>query len=304
MLFFKNKLILIHFFLVFLFNANAADLSFSLVKPESIGLYSVGIGSLVNLKTKNKLSSGPSLFLGSTVAPNGASSYLIFLNKASLKVFYFLASDFKNINSSYQTVLDPYPQVGGTCTGYAIYDFLQQTHLAGFIGLGSLALQLSTEEGRANLLVDSINQYYLNMSHRYSIKGILNSYGSTFGFSCKSLTTNSYETAKQKIIAQLNKGLPVIFSFPIGPNMANAPFDSSFYNQPALDFDNRLWIPRKIGERNRGGHTIVAAASFELNQKTYLVMIDSDWSEPRIWDLEAFLDDRAALDEIEFLTCH
>jgi hypothetical protein len=75
------------------------------------------------------------------------------------------------------------------------------------------------------------------------------------------------------------------------------------YGQKNAELDSRLWIPRKIGQRNSGGHSIIAVGSFDLNQKTYLLMLDSDWSEPRIWDMDSFLNDKTALDEVEFVSC-
>ena len=84
--------------------------------------------------------------------------------------------------------------------------------------------------------------------------------------------------------------------------MAQSPFALKLYDQNS-DLDNRLWIPRKSGERNNGGHSIVAAGAFELNNRTYLVMIDSDWSEPRVWDMDSFLNDRTVLNEIDFISC-
>ena len=298
-----SLLSLLSLFLLFSINSYAESFSFSIIKAEQVGIFSMGIGSVVELKTNDSKTSGPSVFLGSTIKPDKVASYLMFLNKASAKVFYIDASNFSKSNLSKQLILDPYPQAGGTCTGYAIDDFLQQTLFSGFVGNGSLLNQLATEEGRSNLLVDSINQYYLTMSHRYSIKGIMNSYGKVFGFACKSLITDSFEKAKNVILSQLKSGAPVIFSFPIGPNMAQAPFQSILLDQPNFDFDNRLWIPRKVGERNSGGHSIVAAGAFDFKNKTYLVMIDSDWSEPRIWDLDSFLNNKTAIDEVEFVFC-
>ena len=162
---------------------------------------------------------------------------------------------------------------------------------------------LSTEEGRTHLLVDSINQYYLTLNHRYSIKGILNGYGKQFGFSCDSFQTDNYQIVKTKLLTHLKAGLPVIVSFSTGSNMYQSPFHLAMYDQPNVTMDTRLWIPRKIGERVNGGHTIVAAATFEYQQKNYLVMLDSDWSEPRIWDMEVYLNQKTALNEVTFVTC-
>ena len=139
--------------------------------------------------------------------------------------------------------------------------------------------------------------------HRNSIDGILNGYGKKFGFHCKKYMTDNFEDAKKNIISNLSLGTPVLFSLNIGPNMAESPFSLQYYDKNKPEMDTRLWIPRKIGERNSGGHSIVAAGFFEYINKTFLVMIDSDWSEPRVWDLELFLNNKTALSEMEFISC-
>jgi hypothetical protein len=288
-----------------LFSLHAfADASLTVGNAVATGAYSVGIGSTVTLKSSDAKIAGPAIFLGNAVKPDGSSSYQMFLNTKSKKAFYVESDNFSGkVSSKYQTVLDPMEQAGGTCTGYAIYDFLQQTNLSGFEGTGELAKALSTEEGRTNLLVDSVNRYYLELQHKLSISAILTGFGKNYGFACKSLKTDSYETAKKKVLAQLQAGSPVLFSFDIGPKMVTAPFSITMTDQKNGDLDNRLWIPRKTGEKNSGGHSIVAAGSFELNNKTYLVMIDSDWSEPRIWDMDSYLNDKTDLGSMEFVFC-
>lgn len=302
MIFHQNSFRFLGLFLVYSISSYAANISTSIENAVQVGAFPIGIGSTINLKTTDAKLAGSAIFLGTAVRPDGSASYQMYLNKASSKVYYIESSNFRK-NSKQQTVLDPYQQAGGTCTGYAIDDFLQQTNLSGFTGTGELEKALSTEEGRASLLVDSINEYYLTLSHRYSINGIMNGYGKKFGFSCKSFQTDSYDKAKTKILSHLKLGSPIIFSFNIGPNMVKAPFGIEMYDQLNSELDKRLWIPRKRGERNSGGHSIVAAASFEMNHKTFLVMIDSDWSEPRIWDMDSFLNTKTALDEVEFISC-
>lgn len=284
-------------------NLYAADITTSVINAVPVGKFKVGIGSTINLKTSNPKIQGPAIFLGSAIAPNGTPTYQMYLNTNTSKVYYIDASNFKKSDPNFQTTLDLYEQAGGTCTGYAIDDFLQQTHLSGFMGNGKLSETLSTEEGRTHLLVDSVNQYYLTLSHRYSIKGILNGYGKEFGFKCDSFQSKSFDTVKKKLLDHLNQGLPVIVSFSTGSNMYPSPFSLELFDQENVKMDNRLWIPRKIGERENGGHSIVAAAAFNLNNKVYMLMIDSDWSEPRIWDMDAFLNQKTALEEITFVSC-
>lgn len=280
-------------------------LSTSIIKSIETGIYSVGIGSQVNLKTEDLTIKGPAVFLGNTILPDRTNSYQMFLNEESKRLLYISPDQFNRLSTkNLQKVLDSYEQTGGTCSAYAINNFLQQTSLTGFVGTGALEKIVKTEEGRTWLLADAINEYYLTMSHRYSLAGILNKYGKKFGFNCKKTQTDSFEKVSDLLKSHLVIGSPVIISYNIGPDMVNGPFNLEAYNQKDVKFDQRLWIPRRVGERNNGGHTIVATGAFTSNNKTYLVIIDSDWSEPRVWDVEEYLNHKkTALEEIEFITC-
>lgn len=299
------KVSLLIFFSILSFDTFAGPLWTSTVlKAKAVGEFPIGIGSVMTLSTTEKNLNGEALFLGSTQLPGGERSYQMYLNKKSKKFFLVPGDLFPKVKASQQTVIDSYQQAGGTCSAYAIYNFLQQTNLAGHKGTGELNKLLSTEEGRTFLLADAINEYYLTMSHRYSLRGILNKYGKSYGFTCKMMKTDSYEKAKKSVLAQLATGLPVIFSYNIGPNMVKGPFKMEVYDNRGPVLDERLWIPRRVGERNSGGHTIVAVGSFELGEKTYLVMVDSDWSEPRVWDMDEYLNhEKTALEEVEFVSC-
>lgn len=281
------------------------NISTSITTGIETGIYPVGIGSHVNLKSEDQTINGPAIFIGSTVFPDGSNSYQMYLSEKSKKVFYISPDHFKRLNlSRQQKVLDSYEQAGGTCSAYAINNFLQQTNLTGFAGTGELEKVVKTEEGRTWLLADAINEYYLTLSHQYSLNGIMNKYGKRFGFKCKKLQTDSFEKASELLLSHVKIGSPVIVSFNIGPKMVTGPFALEVYDQKNVKLDERLWIPRRTGERNSGGHSITAVGSFESNNKTYLVMLDSDWSEPRIWDMDEFLNHKkTALDEIEFITC-
>lgn len=282
----------------------ASDISTSVIKEVAGGAFRTGIGSTINLQTNDAKLSGEAIFLGRAVRSNGDKTVEMYLKLNSKKVFYIESSNFNQLNPGLQAILDPYEQSGGTCAGYAMDNFLQQLNLTGFTGTKELGKVLSSEEGRTSLLVDTINQYYLTLQHRYSITGIMNGYGKKFGFKCKNFKNDSIQTAKSQILAELKLGQPIIFSFNIGPDMVKSPFSLEAYGQPHPGLDNRLWVPREIGQRNNGGHSIVAAASFSVGNKTYLVVIDSDWSEPRVWDLDTFLNSKTAISEIDFISCH
>ena len=111
------------------------------------------------------------------------------------------------------------------------------------------------------------------------------------------------DTAISFVDQQMKKGAPVLISFYIGPTMVTSDISIVDYEtQKAVD--PRLWVPRKIGERMHGGHSVVAVAGFEFQNQSKLLMLDSDWSEPRIWDVQKYLGDKkTAIAEMEFYTC-
>lgn len=282
----------------------AGEISVTTKKAIATGIFKQAIGSVVELKTSDENLSGEAVFLGNVIRPEGTESYRMYLNTKTRKIHYVDSTYFTRKNSNLQTVIDPYQQVGGTCTGYAINGYLNQINYSGFEGTGLLWDDLSTEEGRSQMLADAINEYYLTPSHRYSVSGILNKYGKKYGFKCKMTKTESYEQARKLVLTQLESGLPIIISFNIGREMVKSPFSLEMYKEAGVTLDERLWIPRRVGDRNSGGHTVFAAGSFVVEGKTYLLIVDSDWHEPRVWDMDEYLNHKkTALKEIEFISC-
>ncbi len=291
-------------FLILTTSAFSGEFVLTTLKAKPVGVFKLGIGSSLNIKTSEKSLSGEQVFLGDVVHADGTPMYKMLLSKSEKKVHFIDNDFFSKQLRDLQTLIDPYVQVGSTCTGYAINGFLHQTNLAGFVGTNALSSELKSEEGRSQLLAHAISEYYLTPAHRYSIRGILNSYGKKYGFNCKLLKPDTFLKAKTFILGHLAKGLPVMVSFNIGPEMYNSPFPLEMFDKKDVNIDERLWLPRKVGERNNGGHTIVAAGSFEVEGKTYLTMLDSDWNEPRVWDLDQSLNHpKTALDEIELVSC-
>jgi hypothetical protein len=48
-------------------------------------------------------------------------------------------------------------------------------------------------------------------------------------------------------------------------------------------------LPHKVGQRANNGHAIVAASAFVAKGRRKVLELDSDWSEPRVWDLDKYL---------------
>ena len=284
--------------------AFAGDIGVKTIEATPVGAFSIGIGSTVNLQSTDKKLNGEAIFLGNVLRGDGTESYRMYLSTKAKKIYYVDSDHFARKKANLQTVIDPYQQVGGTCTGYAINGYLNQINYSGHLATNLLWDDLSTEEGRSQMLADAINEYYLTPAHRYSIRGILDKYGKRYGFKCKMVKTDSYEKAKKLVLTQLELGLPIMISFNIGKDMAQSPFGLEMYKNSEVKLDERLWLPRKVGERNANGHTIFAAGSFVMDGKTYLVTVDSDWHEPRVWDMDASLNHaKTALDEVEFIWC-
>ena len=97
-------------------------------------------------------------------------------------------------------------------------------------------------------------------------------------------------------------GKPLLIDFNIGPDMVSSTYEVKDYENPT-SVDPRLWVPRQIGQRNAGGHVIVAAGSFISKGKKKLLILDSDWAEPRVWDLERYVARKSAYKEIGVHSC-
>lgn len=288
----------------FLFTLQAFALSTIQVQVDqkvSHGNGSVGVGSRLTMKVgSSKTVNG--IFLGKIVEPSGQFSKYMLLDETNSKVFFANKSSVEIPSDNYQPILKPYEQIGGTCTGYAIDHYLQQMIWSGFRDNGQLRTAMSSEKGRTQLLVDSINEYYLVLQHRYSLVGVMNKFGLRFGFKCKTKQFMDSESAILHVRQQLSTGLPMMISFNTGPNMVDAPVSIQDYETKG-ELDIRLWVPRKKGERASGGHSVVAASLFEFKGNPFLLMLDSDWSEPRIWDLKSYFTAKTAIEEVEFITC-
>lgn len=271
--------------------------SLDVVQPVPVDSSAIGIGSFLKVNSK------PEILLGQLVRHDGSFHSLMTLNPEKSTIEYISASHFASPLSRAQNVLKLYQQQGETCTAYAIDDFILQSHIAGMAGNANLTSALADEEGRASLLADTISQYYLVLQHRFSIQGILKGYGQKFGFSCRKKVFSDLTVAREYLKTSLHSGLPVLVSFYVGQNMSEGPFKMEKVDQSTPSEDTQLWLPRKMGERNSGGHSVVAVGSFTMAGADYVVMLDSDWALPRVWDLNQALSDRTAIHEVEFYTC-
>jgi hypothetical protein len=294
---------LIFVFLGLALSAFADPIRIRMEEPSAHGNYRIGVGSRISIDLPGRQTLHSGLFLGRLIEPNGTPSSYMFFDQRTHIVYYADRNSVEIHQRNLESILKLYEQKGGTCTGYAMSNLLHQMNLAGFQGNGKLKTILSTEQGRTQLLIDAINQYYLVLQHRYSIQGILNQYGREFGFTCQSKVFDTSWEVENFLQEKLPRGIPVLISFSRGPDMVTSKFRFVDFDHPSRKVDTRLWIPRKIGERNSGGHSVVAVAGFQVEDHIQLLMLDSDWEEPRIWDMNDYLDDRTALKEVTFVTC-
>jgi hypothetical protein len=91
--------------------------------------------------------------------------------------------------------------------------------------------------------------------------------------------------------------------FWIGQKMLRSSYELMDF-ETQVEKDTRLWIPRRIGVRNGGGHAIVAAAAFTSKGRKKVLVLDSNWTEPRVWDLETYLGPETKISEMIFHNCN
>lgn len=289
--------------LVLSLSSAAQSIQAELSSLQSHPTAKLGVGSKVRLSFQNRLRDSQGVYLGRLVNHRGNLGPTMFLDETRNQVLLVNRSDLNIFGLRPQLVQQPYQQVGGTCTGYAMNHFLQQLYWSGFRGNGVLGETLSTEKGRTQLLVEAIHEYYLVLQHRFSILGILNKFGRRFESRCRLKEFSDPRLAIQYLENQLEAGLPVMLAYNLGPNMEESPYPVYEYGVRGAK-DNRLWVPRRIGERKSGGHAIVAVDTFVADGKKMLLILDSDWSEPRVWEVDKILNHpKVAIREIEFYSC-
>jgi hypothetical protein len=243
------------------------------------------------------------MFMGRMVKHNGVATDYLFLDLQKTRVYMVDTRNTKFSSSPGRTqpVVKPLDQYGGTCAAFAITHFWKQMYWAGYHGNAAFGQASTTEEGRTKLLEETISRYY--MDHRVTMNSVMTNYGKRFGFNCKRMTFMTGSDAADFIYKKAVQGKPVLMEFDIGPNMTESTYEVVDYENPATP-DPRLWIPRKVGMKNAGGHAIVAAAAFSVFGRKKIVVLDSDWTEPRIWDAERYLGAKTAMKTMGFYSCN
>jgi hypothetical protein len=196
-----------------------------------------------------------------------------------------------------QKLMHPIDQEGGTCAAFAMYHMTMQLEKDGLVKLGL------DDDGRMKLLSYYINEYYLDGSRRESIEKILGSMGKKFGFKCNTKRFGDSSAALAYVSENFAAGKPLLVEFDVGTDMVNSSYATVDYAHPGSVDDPRLWVPRQVGQRDGGAHAIVLATGFTDRGHAMALVLDSDWAQPRIWDLEAYLPARARMDLVQFHGC-
>ncbi|MBA2403909.1 MAG: hypothetical protein H0V66_03990 [Bdellovibrionales bacterium] len=264
--------------------------------------YDLGIGSKVELTFVEKNEKKEFMFMGRMVGHPELGEEILFLDEKDTRILMVDAESMTSgfLKTRMQNIVSPLEQAGETCAAYALYHYWQQTDLVGFKGNGELAPVMSKERSRMKFLEESITRYYLGRSSNF--KPIMKNFGERFGFKCKEKTFEESGKAVDYVYNQSLTGKSVVMEFYLGKEMVTSSVEIEDY-ETKLEVDDRLWIPRKVGERNGGGHAIVAAAAFTSLGRKKVLVLDSNWIEPRVWDLEKYLGEKAAISEMIFHSC-
>lgn len=263
----------------------------------------LAIGSKIELQFKSGNPKVTGTFLGRMINNPDYGDEILFLAEKKNEVQMIDTDSVKTSfpKDSLQSIVSPNIQSGDTCAAYAIYHYWQQTHEFGFPGNGVLSQSFSTERSRMQVLEEAITRYYMGRASA-DLQSSLKKFGDTYGFKCKEKVFVESADAIEFVYKRASEGKPVLMEFFIGPTMADSEFMLiDFETNSAMD--NRLWVPRKVGQRNSGGHALVAVGGFIQNGKRFVLVLDSNWTEPRLWDLDEYLGGKTAIKEMIFHGC-
>jgi hypothetical protein len=256
------------------------------------------------MSTEGKKSVTDAQFLGRMVYQDGSSDEFLVLDEAQKRV---LLVDYKNIEmksgkTKAQAILSPIDQVGGTCAAYAFMHFWQQMYWSGFKGTKDFDQMMSDERERLKLFEESLGRYY--MDRRVTANSLMSSYGKRFGFKCKSYKFDNAKKAADYVFEKTSEGKPVVIEFNIGgEDMVESDYVLQDY-ESRKKMDPRLWIPQQLKQKMSSGHSIVGAAAFTSKGKRKILVLDSNWTEPRVWDLDSYIGPKTVMNELGFYSCN
>lgn len=288
--------------LFFAFNTLAQEVKVQIISYQKHTSFKLGIGSKVNLQLTNTNQIIEAIFLGRMVDQENRTLEYLFLNELETKVLMVNPENVEGLKKS-QTwpVISPIEQMGSTCTAYGFLHFWDQIYFNNTSGNDEFKDVMRSDRKRMQFLEETIDHYYLQ--NRINITNVLKKHGKRFGFACRAHRFKQPKEASQFLFEQVSRGIPVLIDFNIGSDMVSSSYEFVDFETNDLR-DPRLWIPRKVGQRSISGHVIVAAGAFISKGKKKLLVLDSNWSEPRVWDLQRYIENKAAVKEMGFHSCY
>lgn len=280
---------------------SAQEVSVRILEKVKQTSFDIGIGSKVELDYKSKAEKKEEIFLGRMIDQNGKNVEFLFLDEKKTRISMIDPENVGGIKRSQtQPVIQPIDQKGSTCLAYAIFHYWNQMYAAGFSKNEALVKTMSSDRERMRFLEETIEIYYIQ--NRTNITNLMKNFGKRYGFTCKNNMFTNPKDAVKFIYEKTLQGRPVLIDFNISKNMLTSTYEITDFERP-VSSDPRLWLPRKRGQRMTSGHAIVGASAFMANGRKKVLVLDSDWTEPRVWDLDKYLGTKAAVKEMGFHTC-
>ncbi len=283
------------------FSALAQEVSVKILEKRSHSNFDVGIGSVVELDFKTTRKKMKMIFLGRMLDQENNVMELLFLDETKTRISMIDPENIEGIRKSRtQAVISPIEQMGSTCAAYGFFHFWNQMYVSNYKSTPALPETMESDRRRMQFLEEAIDLYYIQ--NKINITTLMKKYGDRFGFKCKNNPQTDSRAAADFLFNKASEGKPILIDFNIGSDMVSSTYEVTDYETP-VSRDPRLWIPRKVGQRNSSGHVIVAAGAFISKGKKKLLVLDSNWTEPRVWDLQKYIASKAAVKEMGFHTC-
>lgn len=262
--------------------------------------WKLDFGTKVHVQPKGQDSGFDATFAGRSYSTQNKESYHFFKHGSSDEL-YIAEQDpvrlkFSNgdplasfwVRSSPQSAC----QIGNTCAAYATFNALRHVQYIGIRGNGLLSRKLDNPTEQDAFLASIITRLYGNNNKARTLDEAISTYAASYGFHVLSFSPWTHPF-KDTMLKHLKKGLPVIMRFDIATTQTPTPY-RLLELSGAKDYAERLWIPRRANDPKHSdgiGHAVLATGTFEHNGKQYIIVVDSNWSQPRLWDAD--LLDRA-----------
>ncbi|MFP5386856.1 MAG: hypothetical protein ACLGHN_12300 [Bacteriovoracia bacterium] len=286
---------------LFSFAAWSAEVTLKVLSAVKHSHYDVGIGSRVELDFKTRNIKKQAIFLGRMIDQDNKTVEFLFLDEGKTRISMINPDNIRGIRKSRtQPIISPIDQMGNTCAAYGFFHFWNQMYVSAFKSITELPMTMESDRRRMQFLEEAIDLYYLQ--NKTNITSLMKRYGKRFGFTCKNNPFKDSRKAADFLFNKALEGKPILIDFNIGSDMVSSSYEVTDYETP-VSRDPRLWIPRKVGQRTTSGHVIVGAGAFISKGKKKLLVLDSNWTEPRVWDLDRYIRSRAAVKEMGFHTC-